>query len=224
MLDTLFSLPEYQATRRISVFLSMPFGEISTGTIVRDAFHRQKKVFVPYIHRMSTGAEGQSTPIMDMLSLHSIEDYESLKPDGWGIPSLDTETVSHRENYLDRRSDGDLGLDMVVMPGLAFDTGLGRLGHGKGYYDRFLHRYHEGAASKNPTGAKMPFLGTQASSSIHHVKADFSTLKVALALKEQILPRGQNVPTDQTDWPVDALIAGDGTLLCATSRVEDEGS
>lgn len=32
-------------------------------------------------------------------------------------------------------------LDAVIVPGLAYDRGLYRLGYGKGYYDRFLSDY-----------------------------------------------------------------------------------
>jgi 5-formyltetrahydrofolate cyclo-ligase len=36
---------------------------------------------------------------------------------------------------------------------------------------------------------------------------------VGLALNEQLLPAGEPVPTDSTDWPIDGLIAGDGRII-----------
>jgi 5-formyltetrahydrofolate cyclo-ligase len=79
-------MPEYKAAQKISVYLSMPGGEISTSGVVRDALDQGKKVFIPYTYSLSSPAEGQPKSIMDMVELQSMNDFESLEPDKWGIP------------------------------------------------------------------------------------------------------------------------------------------
>jgi 5-formyltetrahydrofolate cyclo-ligase len=143
----------------------MPSGEISTAEIVKHAFHEGKGVYVPYTYKLSKAQEFWPSSVMDMVRLSSLEDYQSLKPDKWGIPSPSKESVSERRNCFGGygKSDGQAleeetenELDLVIMPGLAFDRHLERLGHGKGYYDFFLQRYlwHTQKAH-----IRMPFLG-----------------------------------------------------------------
>lgn len=64
------------------------------------------------------------------------------------------------------------GLDLVLVPGLAFDRQRRRLGHGRGYYDAYLN-------------ACEVFVR-------EHGLAPTRT--IALALSEQILPVGESVP------------------------------
>ena len=161
VLKALFSLPEYQAARRVGVYLSMPSGEISTGSIVHDALQSSKAVYVPFLRRTYTGPRGSSTAIMDMVSLHSLGDYQSLQPDRLGIPSLPPASVAGRLDCLHGLNDGTQpGLDVIVMPGMAFDTALSRLGHGKGYYDAFLQRYRNALDAGKDDAPLMPLLGT----------------------------------------------------------------
>lgn len=99
---------------------------------------------------------------MDMLHLRSADDYHSLKPDSWGIPSLDATTVQARGNCFGGHGLGGDGsetrpLDLILMPGAAFDQTFRRLGHGKGYYDRFLQKYQD--AVRNVPNGRMPLLG-----------------------------------------------------------------
>lgn len=155
---TLLSLPEYKAARRISVYLSMPGGEISTSSIVRDALDQGKKVFIPYTYNLSDPKEGQPKSIMDMVELQSMHDFDTLKPDKWGIPTPSKDSISSRANCFGGNgiTNGDIsntseGLDLIVMPGMAFDSNFGRLGHGKGFYDYFLTRCHN--------ASRMPFCG-----------------------------------------------------------------
>lgn len=155
---TLLSMPEYKAARRISVYLSMPGGEISTSNIVRDALDHGKKVFIPYTYNLSNAKEGQPRSIMDMVELRSMNDFESLTPDKWGIPTPSEASISSRANCFGgtgitngQTTKSSEGLDLIVMPGMAFDFNYGRLGHGKGFYDYFLTRCDQ--------ASRMPFRG-----------------------------------------------------------------
>ncbi|KAI4673696.1 uncharacterized protein J4E88_008752 [Alternaria novae-zelandiae] len=206
---TLLSMPEYKAARRISVYLSMPGGEISTSEIVRNAFDEGKKVFIPYTYKLAAPKDGQPNSIMDMVELQSMTDFESLEPDKWGIPTPSKDSISSRANCFggtgitNGETDGlSAGLDLIVMPGMAFDSQFGRLGHGKGFYDYFLTRCHQ--------ISRMPFRGK------NYWYCVFGGLtnqvEVGLSLTEQFLPPNESVPMDASDFRLDALITGDGEL------------
>ncbi|KAI5806935.1 5-formyltetrahydrofolate cyclo-ligase [Geopyxis carbonaria] len=172
----LLSLPEYSSAKHISVFLSMPNKEIETSAIVENSLSTGKNVYVPYIHKAPSS--------MQMLSLSSFCDYRSLEPDNWGIPSIPKDSIPHRKDAFKQEE----GIDLIVMPGVAFDKSFNRLGHGKGYYDDYLSRY---AIERNR--GVIPKL-------------------VALAFKEQLLEE-DSVPADSTDWKVDIILTGDGRCL-----------
>lgn len=168
----------------------MPKGEVITTDIVKDALAEDKQIFVPYIYE-SPRDVGNNKPrkLMEMVSLHSTEDFIDVEThrDAWGIPSVRSESVAERRRVLGEETNSvghamkrlvepgmavegtdatTSDLDMVVMPGMAFDRNCGRLGHGKGFYDFFLKRYHDGKVrsadvhNPPPPGRKMPFLGT----------------------------------------------------------------
>lgn len=214
------------------MYLSMPQGEISTSAIVTRAMAEGKTVFVPYTYERAEPSDAQPASVMDMLALDSTEDFQSLKPDAWGIPTPDQ--VDRRKNCMggwgksEGGADGGLsspspgteresrqhaveqvGLDLVVMPGMAFDNNMGRLGHGKGYYDFFLQRYTSWAGSR---AKPVPFLGEWCKQlAALPLLACSRSGPVGLALQEQVL-ENESVPADDSDWRLDALISGDGTL------------
>jgi 5-formyltetrahydrofolate cyclo-ligase len=140
--------------------MSMPSGEISTTGILHDALAQGKRVFIPYTYQPSEHREGQPKAIMDMVELQSTKDFETLEPDKWGIPTPSKASIPLRVNSFGGKgiTDGkqvettdESGLDLIVMPGMAFDCSFGRLGHGKGFYDYFLRRCHD--------SLRMPFRG-----------------------------------------------------------------
>lgn len=189
--ETILSMQQYRNAKRVGIYLSMPKSEAQTDLLIRDAFDNDKKVFVPYLHSVSSGSEGKKRKIMDMLRLTSLREYETLEHDSWGIPSLAASSVEARENAiggLGLLSSGDEapGLDMVVVPGVSFDREGARTGHGAGFYDAYLSSYcADGKREK-------PYL-------------------VGLCLAEQLLDPGQIVMQEH-DWRVDAVAAGDGSL------------
>ena len=132
-------LAEYQSASKVSIFLSMPT-EINTKLLVEDILNSGKTLFVP----VCTTAE------MRMVKVESIRDYQQLPLNSWNIPE-----PSLSEGRIDCFQAG--GLDLVIMPGLAFDSAGNRIGYGRGYYDKFLAKMRD-YSLENRT--KMPTTGT----------------------------------------------------------------
>jgi 5-formyltetrahydrofolate cyclo-ligase len=143
----------------------MPGKEVSTTEIVHAAFKDGKSVFVPYLHP----GIAPKTKVMDMLQLRDLHDFGALESDSWGIPSLPEDSVDNRKNALggigtqkrqNEEKDGSPELDVIFMPAVAFDRSNQRLGHGKGFYDRYLQTYKT-ALDSSQTEKGMPYLGRQ---------------------------------------------------------------
>jgi 5-formyltetrahydrofolate cyclo-ligase len=203
----------------------MPKGEVHTPVIVRHALGAGKRVFIPYFYAVPTattsdsGSKSKKTMTMDMLELSSLRDFDELKLDSWGIPTPSEESIKHRANCfggcgrsvdLGGECQGGEGLDVVVTPGLGFDREQGRLGRGKGFYDRFFERCHK----ENGLGAKLPWRGVSILTIIHDLVIELTRdlASVGLSLTDQLLPAGEQIPMDETDIRLDAVIAGDGSV------------
>ena len=177
----------------------MPSGELQTDALVRHALGNGKQVFVPYLFKPSNPPPDTPKSVMDMVNLRDLSDYETLKRDSWGIPTIGADAVEEREHVLSIRSQP---LDMILMPGVAFDIDpesgfIRRLGHGKGFYDYFLHRYkqiHGSQVEKDP---------------------EIDVLLYGLALKEQALGSDArtSVPVGEHDNLLHGLIVGDGEVV-----------
>jgi 5-formyltetrahydrofolate cyclo-ligase len=120
----LLSHPKYLASQSISIYVHMNT-EISTRDIIQHAFEMNKQIFIPRYNSIS----------MDMVRIYSLDDLDSLPMTKWNIrqPNFDDKNRELATN----------NIDLIIVPGLGFSLDGSRLGHGKGYYDRYLSTLNE---------------------------------------------------------------------------------
>lgn len=92
-------------------------GEVATRGLIRQALDAGKSVCVPL-----------TRPVTREMVVCRITDLSDLAPGNYGV----LEPILDQCEVLDPKS-----LDMVIVPGVAFDDRCHRLGYGGGYYDRF---------------------------------------------------------------------------------------
>lgn len=184
--ERVLSHPHFQRAHAVSIYLSAPAAEVDTWALCRAALHSGKCLYVPRFSTLAAGADvREAHSFTDMLMLRVYDTHEleqTLTVNKWGIaePALVRADGMPRENALDAPG----GLDLIVLPGLAFDRQGSRLGQGKGYYDRYLARCTQHAQAR---GRAPPYT-------------------MALALREQLLDA---VPRDAHDQPVHTLVTPD---------------
>ncbi|WVR03037.1 5-formyltetrahydrofolate cyclo-ligase [Kwoniella sp. DSM 27419] len=193
VLQILLEQPFFHRAKSVGCYLSMGHGELRTTGIVDELLRRGTSLYTPFIP--PTPPKTQSTdgvitpaaqPDMQMLRLYSPDDLNACPLDKWGIldPGLERRDV-RGETREDAMNDPAGPLDLILVPGVAFDAECNRLGRGKAYYDRFLLTYTTKRASP---------------------------LLVALALSPQILPQGERVPTTEHDFRLDGVISPEGLV------------
>ena len=114
--EKLIKLPEFRAARVVMIYLSANH-EVNTVEIARAAWSAGKIVLVPKVN------------IADrhMIALECNSLHAGLVEGSYGILEP-TEGDAHPIE----------SIDLIVVPGLAFDRDGRRLGQGAGFYDRFL--------------------------------------------------------------------------------------
>lgn len=114
----LFGLDAFKKAGCVCFFVAMPF-EVDTASMIDGALDLGKRVLVPL-----TDLENKE------LNLYEIKDRRSdLRPGTMGI----LEPMPERT-----RKAAVAEVDCIVVPGLVFDSRHYRIGHGAGFYDRFL--------------------------------------------------------------------------------------
>ena len=111
-------LPCYQAAEYIMLYMAMQY-EVQLDELIAMVLKDGKKAVIPLV----TGA--------GLMEAVELSDMADLVPDKYGI-----KTVSEEK----RRLIAPDKIDLIIVPGVAFDKAGHRLGMGGGFYDRFMLR------------------------------------------------------------------------------------
>ena len=119
---TFLALPEYQQARTVMFYIDVR-SEVRTRQALPEALKSGKKIVVPWCNE-----QGE----LELFHLTSLDElatgmYRILEPRP-ELRSLPEKQVQPED------------LDLVMVPGVAFDRTGARMGHGKGYYDKLLWR------------------------------------------------------------------------------------
>lgn len=165
-------LEAYRKARTVAFYMHMDQGELRTDKMLENAFEDRKRVFLPKIVPLSKEHrqfEAQKSHLQ-MLEMPNIGAVRNLKPRGkYGIkePTEGVDALS-------------CGLDLIVLPGVAYTCQCDRLGHGAAYYDGFIEEHFE--------------------------KLGAEPVLVGVGLTPQLLP---SVPVEPHDKTLNAVIIGD---------------
>ena len=153
--DKLYESKYYKEAKNIFIYISYD-SEINTKEIINRALIDNKKVYVPRTEF--------KTRLMDAVEIASLD---NLIESEYGIlePAMEEPHIEPDE------------LDLIVVPGVAFDRNGGRMGYGAGFYDRYFKKISKDRIEK--------------------IK------KLALAYDFQIL---EKIPMDEQDVPVNYII------------------
>lgn len=119
IVERFMSLPEYAAAQTVMFYIDVR-DEVRTRHSLSAAIASGKRVVVPYC------VDGE-------LELFHLESMDELDVGMYKIlePKDELRTVASKRL-------GPTDLDLIMVPGVAFDRNGGRTGHGKGYYDKLL--------------------------------------------------------------------------------------
>ncbi|MCC6510282.1 MAG: 5-formyltetrahydrofolate cyclo-ligase, partial [Pirellulaceae bacterium] len=117
--DTFMNLPEYHSAKTIMFYIDVR-DEVRTRHALPAAIASGKRIVIPFC------VDGE-------LELFHLESMDELST---GMYKILEPREELREVAAKRLKPEDL--DLIMVPGVAFDKQGGRTGHGKGYYDKLL--------------------------------------------------------------------------------------
>lgn len=117
ILRRLEECPLFQEAEQVALYHALP-GEVQTAAFI-ERWYQEKRLFLPLV-------------VGDDLRLLRYTGSESLQKGAFGIwePKPDGEEAVEE------------AIDLIIVPGVAFDAQCHRLGRGRGFYDRLLSSLH----------------------------------------------------------------------------------
>ncbi|KAG2438288.1 hypothetical protein HYH02_010986 [Chlamydomonas schloesseri] len=154
--------------------------EVDTTSVLQDALRQGKRCYVPVVEDKNSNMK--FLHLDDMACLRTVPPFDILEPTG---------TYSDGTPRQDALQSGTC-FDLLLVPGLGFDTSGRRLGRGGGYYDKMITGLQQLAAA---AGREPPLLA-------------------ALSYSAQVVGA---VPVDEHDQLVDVLVTA-GQVYGCTAR------
>lgn len=128
-------LDAYKRAHTVAFYMHMDQGELRTDKMLEHAFQDGKRVFLPKTTPVMSSHKQFETQKshLKMLEVPNMISVKGLEPRGkYGLKEPDEGIDSLT-----------CGLDLVVLPGMAFTRQGDRLGHGAAYYDSFIDEHLE---------------------------------------------------------------------------------
>ncbi len=118
IINKLKKLPIYKSSRSVMLYLSFE-NEIDSSEIIKDCLKDGKRVIVPFCDNSDMSIT--PTEIKDMSTDLYTSKMGYIQPKKESLSPVDISEI-----------------DLIILPGIAFDRKGYRVGFGAGYYDRFL--------------------------------------------------------------------------------------
>ena len=123
------AIPEMRKAKEVLVYYSVGT-EPGTLALISKLLESGKRVCLPLC--TDVGGDGKPGPAdaTDVMEARLIKSFDDLQPGAYGIPEPkeDTKLIPPEK------------IDLIILPCLACDTHCNRIGHGAGYYDKYLKR------------------------------------------------------------------------------------
>lgn len=176
VLKVLRNLEVFKQCKKIAFYMNMDTSEIKTMKMIKECYLKGNiEVYLPHCYKIMINEEKLYPNQVSKLifyKMESMKQVEILKPQGkYGIK----EPISGKD-LMDTMN----GLDLMILPAMAFTKKCYRLGHGVGFYDDYIKR--------------------------HYIKYGKKPYLLGIGLKEQLL---DDIPLEDHDEKLDGIIIDD---------------